>query len=166
MEKNAAELIKGISTAIELERQAYSFYSSKAETLGNKFITGTFEFLAKQEQEHEHILTKLKDELKKGKWDSKDASEFEHKSFPEAEKHLRKEYAEQEKAGSDEISAVLWAMRAERRAELLYLGLKSKSSSKESKDFFQFMADFELGHYNMLDKIVEDLTDATDYLQN
>jgi len=89
-----------------------------------------------------------------------------YKSFPEAEKHLRKEYAEQEKAGSDEISAVLWAMRAERRAELLYLGLKSKSSSKEGKDFFQFMADFELGHYNMLDKIVEDLTDATDYLQN
>jgi rubrerythrin len=102
--------------------------------------------------------------VESGEWPSGD---FKQGHPPEAEKFLLAESEKHKALSSDsgEISMFLWAMRAERRAERLYLELKELVSSKEGKDFFDFLAMFERGHYNFLDEMVENLTES-EYLEN
>lgn len=161
-------ILKEIESAILLEEQAMDFYAQKAEIADSEAIKAAFVFLSKQESGHRKILILVEASIKGNlAWPSKETGElFSTPLQVKAKSFMKREKKEQENlANEDEVSMLLWAMRSERRAESLYAELKGKSTGKLQR-LFGFLEKFENSHYALLDGLVEELTDPSDYLES
>jgi rubrerythrin len=159
------EILTGIELAIKLEQEAQGFYRSRAESVESHVIKKAFEFLAAQEKGHEEALLELKSGLaEKGELPVTQGT-VSGLAAPAMSQFFEGEAEKQKHINEGEVSMLLWAMRAERRAEELYKELSEKVTGNEEKRFFASLAEFERGHYNLLDQMIEALTDPADYLQ-
>ncbi|MBN2127576.1 MAG: ferritin family protein [Candidatus Diapherotrites archaeon] len=161
MESNAGELVKGMEIALGFEKEFMKFYSEKALTAKNASLKKLFLFLAEQEKTHETVLEKIKKMLKeKGKWSNEDISLLAKNIVPSFESFLVNESQQKRTIlEENEVDLILWAMRAEKRAKEFYAELKEKAEGNEGKAFFEQMSEFENQHFELLDKLMEKLTE-------
>jgi len=157
------ELSKAVAIAIEQEQKARDFYQRNAQKTSDPEIKNAFEFLVKEEQEHFDALNAIKDSLKEeGKFAIISEEALKHlekpKIYPEKNQKLKKEKEE------NELTVLLWAMHAERKAELFYKKQAEKTASEDVKTFFEILAEFEAEHYEYLDGIFSSWTETSDFI--
>jgi len=157
------ELSKAVEIAIEQERIARDFYKRNAQKTSDSEIKNAFTFLVKEEQEHFDALNAIKDSLKKeGKFAIISEEALKHlpkpKIYPGDKEKLKSEKKE------NELTVLLWAMHAERKAELFYKKQAEKTGSNDVKEFFEILAEFEAEHYEYLDGIFSSWTDTSDFI--
>lgn len=161
--EEVGELSKAVEIAIEEEKKARDFYKRNAQKTADPEIKSAFDFLVKEEQEHFDALTTVKETLsKEGKFAIISEEALQHlekpKIYPDGNEKLKKEQDE------NELTVLLWAMHAERKAELFYKKQAEKTSSEDVKKFFEILAEFEAEHYEYLDGIFSTWTETNDYI--
>lgn len=156
-------LSKAVAVAKEQETDAMALYNSISEKTSDEELRKAMAFLAKEEQEHFDALSAVEEALKKaGKFVVVTEEALKHLEKP---KIYPKKGAEAEKLQEkNELTALLWAMRAERKAEMFYIAQAEKTSVQEIKEFFETLAEFELGHYKYLDGIFSAWTSTADFI--
>ena len=144
---NDIDIAKGIELGIDVEKAGIKFYTEKQKIIREKSAIYLFKFLAAEEEYHLKLLSKLKESLKKkNQW-----IEIKEKIIFSSKK---KEIDE----NSGDINIILVAMRAERDSQKLYSGMAEKVKDAAGRKFFEALADFEQGHFELLDGILYNLT--------
>ena len=157
------EISKAVAMAKETEADAKAFYSKVAKKATDPEMKKAMELLAKEEQEHFDALDAVEETLKaEGKFAVVSEEALQHlekpKIYPGQDTEIKRF---QDK---NDLTALLWAMRAERKAELFYKAQAEKSGSAEVKKFFNELADFEKGHFEYLDGFVSTMTSTDDFI--
>ncbi|MFX1251133.1 MAG: ferritin family protein [Promethearchaeota archaeon] len=155
---DSIEIFEAIDMAIAKEHDVKAFYKSKLEQEKDPSFKNLYEFLMGEEDVHVGFLEDFKALLK-----SKiTATIKEVKGFQEyIENYTERvptKHFESTTPMMSEISIILAAMRVERAAEDLYTLLAEKRAEEGLKAFFNYMANFERTHYELLDGILEEVT--------
>jgi len=155
---------EGLKTALGFEKKAFEFYSRKGKKAGHAEIKEIFEFLATQEKQHIRILeTERKKLAEKDIWIKESLNKSKSAKPKVYSKKDSKSLLEMSKA---DLTIVLWAMRIEKKFEDFYRELARKSKTKPVKKFFKQLAEFKLGHYQLLDGLFETMSSTDDIIWN
>jgi rubrerythrin len=160
--KEALEISKAVTVAIEEELKARDFYKTNAQTTTDSELKKAFNFLVGEEQEHFNALSKVKEALEgEGKFAVVKDEVLKHLEKPQIypERGSKKTMEE-----NSEIAVILWAMRAETKARLFYEAQAEKTKIKEVKNFFEILAEFEAEHFQYLDGLFQAWTDTNDFI--
>ena len=156
------EISKAVAIAKETEADARDFYKKVAQKASDPEMKKAMELLSREEQGHFDALSAVEETLKdKGKF------AVVNKMLVRTEKpkiYPNKNVEIKRFQDKSDIAALLWAMRAERKAELFYSKQAEKTDVEEVKRFFEELADFEKGHFDYLDSIVSTMTDTGDFI--
>jgi rubrerythrin len=137
-------VISALGVAEHIERASRAFYEKESEKTKGSELEAFFSFLVKEENMHLEKVLELKKMLKNG--DAKKIS-FPHNPAPEI--HAIE-------AGKDEVTAMLYALWREKKAQEFYSGAAEKTSGAVKK-FFEELAEFESGHVALFEKYIEDI---------
>lgn len=151
-ETKTMEILK---TAILLERRGKAFYAKVANQSSDPDVKQVFEIMADEEEEHIRILSeqfthyakhqKLKDvELPK-----------ELGSIPADV--LTAKVKDNISAASYEAAAISSAIDMEKRAIAVYSDRAKQTDDPQEKKLFQWLADWEQGHFDILFELDRDL---------
>ncbi|MAG22406.1 MAG: hypothetical protein CL943_03845 [Candidatus Diapherotrites archaeon] len=156
-----------ISTAIaigkEIETRARDFYARNAERTEEKELKTAFEFLASQEQKHFEILDTVAQKLQEdGRFAVINKEDLRGPAPPKI--YPNKKENIDEFGEKNELTILLWAMRAEKKAELFYRTQANKAELDEAKEFFNNLADFEAEHFEFLDALFSAWTSTDDFI--
>jgi len=161
--QESGEISKAIATAKGIEKRAKAFYEENAKKASNAELKDALEFIAKEEQQHLEILLAVEESLKRnGRLAIVEESVLQNlkkpKIYPgkgtETKKFLEK----------NELTVLLWAMRAERKAEAFYRKQAERTGVSEAKGFFNALAEFEVRHFEFLDGIFSTWTNTDDFI--
>ncbi len=162
-QEEVAEISKAVAIAKELEIKARDFYQKNADKSDEQDVKNAFMFLVKEEQEHFDALTAVEDTLKKeGKFAVVSDEVLKHLEKPQVYPDNTDPKKDIDK--KNELTVLLWAMRMERKAELFYREQAGKTSVPEVKEFFNTLAEFEVGHFQYLDGIFSSWTSTDDFI--
>ncbi|MBN1941492.1 MAG: ferritin family protein [Candidatus Diapherotrites archaeon] len=157
------EISQAVVIAKNEEAKARDFYQKSADNTQDPEVKKAFEFLAKEEIEHFNALIAVETTLAgRGKFAVITEEGLKHLEKPDV--YPSKPLKGKDLESNSELSALLFAMRAERKAELFYRTQAKKTSVKEVKEFWETLADFEAGHFQYLDGIFETWTDTQDFI--
>ena len=157
------ETSKAVAIAKETEVDAREFYKKVGQKTQDAELKKAMEFLEKEEREHFDALTAIEEALKKeGKFAVVSEETLKHLDKPKI--YPKKGSEVKRFQDKNELTALLWAMRAERKAELFYSKQAEKTSVKEVKLFFETLAEFEAKHFEFLDEIFSTWTSTDDFI--
>ena len=160
--KDVEEISKAVSIAKNEEAKARDFYQGNAQKTSDSEMKKAFEFLAKEEIEHFNALTSVEESLREnGKFAVVKDEALLHLEKP---KIYPERGAKSDMDQNGELAVLLWAMRAERKAEMFYRAQVEKTKIKEVRHFWEVLADFEAGHFNYLDGLFSTWTDTNDFI--
>jgi rubrerythrin len=144
-------VVEALGIAEHIERASKAFYEKEAEKTNGSELETFFSFLVKEETMHLEKILELKKMLEIG-----DAEKiiFQHNTPPPA--HLMD-------AGKDEITAMLYALWREKKAQEFYAEAAEKTSGAV-KEFFSELAEFEGGHVALFEKYIEDTETDVDLM--
>ena len=121
------------------------------------------DMLEKEEQEHFASLQAVENTLKEqGKFAVVTEETLAHLIKPNI--YPKNETGTKDVQNKNELTALLWAMRSERKAELFYREQAEKTSVPEVKEFFETLAEFEVGHFKYLDSLFSTMTSTDDFI--
>lgn len=154
MEQNTTlEILK---QAILLEKRGKVFYTNAADNSKNPEVKDIFILMAKEEDQHIRYLSEQYLNYKsRGKFDHLTLPESE--ASPIADEVLSKSITGKISAVSFEATAISLAMDMESRAISAYSNRARDASDPEEKSFYQWLADWEQGHYRILYQLDQDL---------
>lgn len=144
----SAAAIEAIKGAILLERRGWAFYSKVASTTKSEGVREVFSSMAEEEKRHEEALSLHYSSL------VRDGSLAAVTSLGQAsdisgEILSRKVISEIDAAGY-EAAAISAAMAMESSAERFYREKASEAGSEIEKKLFNWLADWEHGHLEIL----------------
>lgn len=148
---------KGLEIALQVEKRDQLVYAEAAAQTKNYQLKELFTMLATEEQHHISELLALKDCLKaSGRW-----TEFK----PKTTGKLRLPPSVASPAGKaasslDEVEVIIAAMKSEKESEAFYRKLAVNAPSKSARDFFMQIAETEGAHYELLDKLFQEIEDS------
>ncbi|HBS88673.1 MAG: hypothetical protein A2W91_18705 [Bacteroidetes bacterium GWF2_38_335] len=152
---NQNRTLEILKTAILLERRGKAFYSTVAFQAQDPDVKTFFKSMAEEEDEHIKFLTEQFSHFTK-------THEFKKISLnPEVEntsdKILSKRLKVKISAASFEASAIAAAIDFETRAVKVYSQQAENATDPEEKKFYKWLAEWEMGHHQILHELDEDL---------
>jgi rubrerythrin len=150
--KNLRGIEEAVSLAIEREKEARDFYLSKAALMDNPKFKELYEYLANEEVKHLSYLEKYRDkrELPITSTEIPSGQSF----TPEFDiGHIKRGDITLGDAG-----ILVAAMRHERKSEDFYSEVAKKVEDESLRKFFEMLAGFERGHYELIDSFLDDIT--------
>ncbi len=142
--------IELLRRAMGLEQEGRNFYLKAAQETSDKQGQETFKTLADDEGNHYNLLKSQSDALrKKGGWVAspevkKVKIDLSKPLFPKGIEALKQKVTEK----SDERDALLFGLDIEIKSYDLYS--KAKVEDATGKEMFAYLADQEMGHFNLL----------------
>jgi rubrerythrin len=139
-----------IKTAIQMEKDGYSFYKKAAAQTSSDMGQTIFEGLAADEQMHLNVFQKIfEDQISEAEWENLVRSSKKYADIPIFPKDL----VEIEGASPDtnELDAMRIAMDAEKEAIEYYTEILNKTSNVELKKVINEIIAQEKNHYNLLE---------------
>jgi rubrerythrin len=156
MQNNTVSILK---QAILLERRGKAFYAQVAEKSGTPAVKEFFEMMAAEEDQHEKILSEqYKAFQNRGK--------FIPTTFPEEETEktasriLTADLRNKIAAAGFESAAISAAMSMEERSIRIYSDQAKLTADPQEKAVYQWLADWEIRHLDLLSRLDRELTEA------
>ncbi|MDO9517052.1 MAG: ferritin family protein [Methanosarcinaceae archaeon] len=151
--KDISGTIEGLKTfddvldvSIALEEQGREFYLEKASTIKSAETIGLYNYLAEEEGHHADYLRQYR----------KNKTVPDIKSnVPDFKTSFSAEFID-DRLG--EIGVLLAALRLERKSEYFYTELSKRAENEEQRKFFDKLAFFERGHYELIDGFLGEST--------
>lgn len=150
--KNLKGIEEAVALAIEREKEARDFYLQKAELMDNPKFKELYEDLAGEELKHIGYLESYRNEKKLPVIETEMPS---GQSFSPEFNTARTKVGE---ISLGDAGILLAAMRHERKSEDFYSEMAKKVSDENQKYFFEMLARFERGHYELIDSYLEEIT--------
>lgn len=147
------ELKDIIELAISFEQESYIFYNGLKETIDNRALHGTLDDLATAEIGHrEKLETMLNQYIEMGD------EMFESVAPKEVENMKLSDYLLPMKLSEDSSfqDVLIASMHREGQANEFYVNMLRLAKSEESRKLFEFLAQEELDHKNIIEKIYDD----------
>lgn len=150
--KNLKGIEEAVALAIEREKEARDFYLSKAALMDNPKFKELYEYLANEEVKHLGYLESYRDkrelpaistEIPSGQ---SFAPEFDIGRIKGGEITL------------GDAGILLAALRHERKSEDFYSEVAKKVEDESLRRFFEMLAGYERGHYELIDGFLEEIT--------
>ncbi len=146
------EIKEAFEIAMQSEIEGREFYKMSANQTQDKKAKEVFMNLANDEDMHLHFLKKLYKEYEQNQTIAlpqlpkiRQFDDLESPIFSRAFKDFVKDK-------EFEISALSIAMKLELESEQFYKKISKETNNKELSDFFQYLADWEKGHFEALKK--------------
>jgi len=167
MSKNKG-ILDGLKTAMEAELTGFNFYKMAADNVTDAGAKKALSQMAQEEIGHfKYLQHQYKAVLEKGNYDfgktfiKKGEDENENPIFSAAIKKRIKD-------SHYEISVLTIGMKLELEAMIFYRSCAEKAESKEAKQFYNELADWEQRHYkafeSALDSLKEEYWTANNYM--
>lgn len=150
-----------LKMAILMERKGHAFYSQVAKTTNSQEIKHVFETMANEEIMHEKFLSETFKSLQKvNKTSSLSLPKLEDKfsSLILTEKLINKI-----NAASYEAAAISAAIDMESNAIRVYADFAQKVNTKEEKELFEWLSNWERSHHQILIDMDNQLKEAIWY---
>lgn len=147
------ELKAILEMAISFEKESYTFYNGLKERIKNRALSGILDELATSEIAHrtklEHLLSNYEEQGEKmlGTLEPRDVEDLKLSEF----------MLPMKLDGDSSFQDVLIAaMQREGRANEFYVKMLRLAKSEESRNLFEFLAQEEMEHKNIIEKIYDD----------
>ncbi len=142
-----------LKKAYQIEVDGYTFYSMVADQADKPAVQELFDKLARDEVQHKAYLQSVM-----GSFEDKGVEAFNiHRRDPDLKAFTGTIYTEGFKAqalGADfEMGVLSIGMTLETRAIQYFTGAAKTAADNEVREFFQFLADWEKGHLEALQKL-------------
>lgn len=148
--------IEILKEAILFEKRGKSFYQNAADNARDEDVKNIFQIMANEEDDHVRFLSEqFKNFQKDGKFDSHNLPENTMRIV--ADEIIDKNLKERISAASFEASAISLAIDMENRAIAAYSERAENAEDEEEKKFYQWLADWEKSHHELLYKIDQQL---------
>ena len=135
-----------LEMAISMEEQGREFYLERASTIKSVETIGLYNYLAEEEGHHADYLRQYR----------KDKTVPDVRSnAPNFKTSFSVEFID-DRLG--EIGVLLAALRFERKSEYFYTELSKRAENEEQREFFDKLASFERGHYELIDGFLGEST--------
>ncbi|MDY0286309.1 MAG: rubrerythrin [Bacteroidia bacterium] len=143
-----------LKQAILLEKRGMAFYTAAANSSGDPDVKNLFMTMAGEESDHMNFLSQQYRNYEKG-------GKFEWIELPAtsaiADSVLTKSLSEKINAAGYEAAAISSAIELENRAIELYAKRAENAEDQEEKEFYNWLADWERGHHELLYKLDQEL---------
>lgn len=146
--------IEILKTAILLERKGKAFYTHVANQAADTDVKEFFQNMADEEDEHIKFLTEQFNNFTKNKTFSKVNKQPESDT---SEEILSEKIKSKIDSASFEASAISAAIDMENKAVAVYSERARNAESKEEKEFYQWLSDWESSHHKLLYHIDQEL---------
>jgi rubrerythrin len=144
-----------LSKAIDFEEKGFELYSDAAKTTKNPVVKATYEYLAEQEAAHKKALIAYG----RGRVpDTKDMITDIHDFFGSTVERFKKKIA----ISSDDIGSHKTALELEKMS-YDYYKVHSQKAEGNVKNFFEFLANQEKLHYELIEKAFYYISDPVGY---
>ncbi len=150
--KNLKGIEEAVALAIEREKEAKDFYLSKAALMDNPKFKELYEYLANEEVKHLSYLEGYRD---------KRELPVISTEIPSGQSFTPEFDIGRVKSGEitlGDAGILLAAMRHERKSEDFYSEVAKKVEDESLRKFFEMLAGYERGHYELIDSFLEDIT--------
>ena len=150
MHEDIREVLK---KAYQIEVDGYTFYSMAADRAEKPAVQELFDKLANDEVQHKAYIKSVM-----GSYEDKGVEAFAiHRRDPDLRAFTDTIYTEAFKAQARdadfEMGVLSIGMTLETRAIQYFTGAAKSASEDEVRDFYQFLADWEKGHLEALQKL-------------
>jgi rubrerythrin len=141
---------EAIKTAIQMEKDGYSFYKKAASQTSNEMGKTIFESLASDELIHLDVFEKIFEEkIEKTEWQELVKSSKKYANIPIFPKDLKT--IDGENPNTSEIDALRIGMDSEREAIDYYSKIKENTNDEGLKQIIDEIIEQEKNHYNILE---------------
>ncbi|PAV12428.1 hypothetical protein ASJ81_06635 [Methanosarcina spelaei] len=150
--KNLNGIEEAIALAIEREKEARDFYLSKAAVMDRPKFKELYEYLANEEVKHLGYLERYRD---------KNELPVTSTEIPSGQSFTPEFDIGRTKGGEitlGDAGILVAALRHERKSEDFYSEVAKRVDDENLKNFFEMLASFERGHYELIDQLLEDIT--------
>ncbi len=163
MENQITEIFK---QAIIMEHRGKSLYEKVAEQTNNDDVKKIFSIMAEEEQTHIEFLSKQFAFYKKNnKFDKNDFSSQKSEDAI-AQNILAKEITEKISGSGFESAAISAAIDMENKSVEIYAKQAKSASDPNEKELFDWLANWEKGHLELLMDLNKQLTEKVWYDNN
>jgi rubrerythrin len=140
-----------IKTAIQMEKDGYSFYKKAAAQTSNTMGSKIFESIAADELVHLEVFQKLfKDTIGKNEWNTLVDSSKKYQHPPIFPKDLKQ--VEGVNPDTNELDALHMAMDSEQDAIDYYMDIRKNTDDTNVTDIIDEIIAQEKNHYNILNQ--------------
>lgn len=150
--KNLNGIEEAIALAIEREKEARDFYLSKAAVMERPKFKELYEYLANEEVKHLGYLERYRD---------KNELPVTSAEIPSGQSFTPEFDIGRTKGGEitlGDAGILVAALRHERKSEDFYSEVAKRVNDENLKNFFEMLAGFERGHYELIDQFLEEVT--------
>lgn len=146
------DLKQAFETAIKGEIEGRELYKAAADKTDDKKAGKVFKMLADEEQTHLDTLVKLATEYSEGR-DVTVPDLPKPTTFEDAESPIfTREFKDKVGNKDFEMSTMSIGIKLELESEKFYKEMAQASDQDKLKEFFNYLADWERGHYDYLQK--------------
>jgi len=160
MAKPHPDVLTALTTGIQAEVAAYVFYLEAAKKVDKKDLIEPLKRLANEEKKHFHILERQYDSLiRSEKWITT-ADVMKQEGLPEINEDMANEHkdlVEKVENMKSDREVLKMALSLEEKARDTYRNALERADSKEAKETFQHLANFEQGHVNLINSFIKQL---------
>jgi rubrerythrin len=147
------EIKEVLRKSYQIEVDGYTFYSMVAEKADNPAVQELFDKLASDEVQHKAFITSVM-----GSYEDKGIAAFDiARRDPDLKAFTDTIYTDDFKAKAEdadfEMGVLSVGMTLETRAIQYFSGAAKHADEDEVRDFYQFLADWEKGHLEALQKL-------------
>ena len=142
---------EAIKTAIQMEKDGYSFYKKAAIQTSSDMGRTVFDSLANDELLHLDVFEKMfREKVGKTEWDQLINSSKKYADMPIFQKDLKT--VEGANPDTNELDALNIAMTSEKEAIEYYTKIKERAVENEVKDIIDEIIEQEKNHYAILEQ--------------
>ncbi len=146
------DLKQAFETAIKGEMEGRELYKAAAGKTDDKKAKEVFQMLSDEEQSHLDTLVKLANEYQEGK-DVSIPDLPKPTSFEDAESPIfTREFKDKVTDKDFEMATLSIGIKLELESEKFYKEMAQAADQSKLKEFFNYLADWEKGHYDYLNK--------------
>lgn len=148
-----------LKKAILLERRGKAFYTHVAQQAEVPSLREFFESMAREEEQHEKILSRqFRAVTETGHFESGKPAHLD--TAIDVSRVLTPEIAVRLASAGFEASAISASMAMEANAIAMYRQAALDATDSDEKKLYEWLADFEKGHYEILAKMDSMLTES------
>lgn len=143
------DVVKAVEVGIEIEKRGEQYYFDSAKRVSGEELRRFLEFLGNQEIEHFETLNSLKQSLQeKQQWIETDEKLEHPEIFQKGKEPVIRE-------GSEDLEILMHALEVEKQTRDYYRKFAENIDDPTGKHFFEKLADFEQGHADMIQAMME-----------
>ncbi|MDD4497657.1 MAG: ferritin family protein [Methanosarcinaceae archaeon] len=137
-----------IALASKREKDARAFYREKASATEDVQLKELYTYLAEEEGKHLGYLETYREKLELPDEEAKaPGTQSFTPEFKQTDSRL------------GAIGVLIAAMRHERKSEYFYSELAKQAGNEPRRKFFEMLAGYERGHYELIDNYLESMTE-------